>query len=139
MKYLLFSISVLIISCTGSKKASQEISKVLQSQSTAWNKGDIPAFMDGYWASDSLTFVGGNGVTYGWQPVLDRYLVSYPNQDRMGKLKFEVIRAKPMGRKNYLVIGKYTLKRKSDQPSGYFTLVWEKIDGNWKIISDQTN
>jgi hypothetical protein len=34
----------------------------------AWNRGDLSKrFMDTYWKSDSLMFIGKSGVTYGWQ------------------------------------------------------------------------
>ena len=37
------------------------IQAVLTAQQVAWNKGDIPKFMDGYWNSPELTFAGGDG------------------------------------------------------------------------------
>ena len=47
------------------------IQAVLTAQQIAWNKGDIPKFMDGYWNSPDLTFAGSKGFTRGWEPVLD--------------------------------------------------------------------
>src|SRR5690242_6205905 len=32
------------------------IEKVFRAQQDAWNRGDIPAFMEYYWKSDDLTF-----------------------------------------------------------------------------------
>ena len=43
------------------------ILKVLENQRQGWNKGDMENYMQGYWKSDSLLFVGKNGPTYGWQ------------------------------------------------------------------------
>ena len=34
------------------------IQAILQNQTAAWNKGDLDAFMVGYWKSDSLVFMG---------------------------------------------------------------------------------
>jgi hypothetical protein len=31
---------------------------VLEDQKTAWNRGDVPAFMNGYWRSPDVTFAG---------------------------------------------------------------------------------
>lgn len=45
----------------------QKIQALMAQQVTAWNQGNLAAFMDTYWNSDSLLFVGKNGVTYGWQ------------------------------------------------------------------------
>jgi ketosteroid isomerase-like protein len=53
--------------------AASEIRNVLKSQQDAWNRGDINAFMNGYWHSDQTVFVSGDEVSRGWQKVLDRY------------------------------------------------------------------
>jgi beta-aspartyl-peptidase (threonine type) len=47
--------------------AESQIRAVLESQAEAWNRGDIDAFMGGYWKSDETAFVGANGITRGWQ------------------------------------------------------------------------
>ena len=50
-----------------------EIRTLLQKQTEAWNRGDVEGFMEGYWKSDSLMFIGKSGITYGWQKTLDNY------------------------------------------------------------------
>ena len=45
------------------------IRKVLDDQAAAWNKGDLEAFMAGYWKSDKLSFFSGNAKTAGWQAI----------------------------------------------------------------------
>jgi len=37
------------------------------------------------------------------------------------------------------LIGKFTLTRENDQPTGYFTLLFKKIDSVWKIVSDHSS
>src|SRR5271156_5199906 len=69
------------------KKAIQA---VLDAQVTAWNKGDLPKFMEGYWQSPELTFYSGKTVTRGWQATLERYRKRYQTEGReMGKLAFQ--------------------------------------------------
>ncbi len=46
------------------------IRQLLTRQTQAWNKGNIAAFMQGYWKSDSLMFIGKNGPTYGFETTL---------------------------------------------------------------------
>jgi len=46
--------------------ARRAIVEVLTTQTAAWNRGDIPGFMQGYWQSDSLVFIGRKGPTYGY-------------------------------------------------------------------------
>ena len=43
----------------------KEIRNLLEQQRLDWNKGNLEAYMQGYWKSDSLLFVGKNGAKYG--------------------------------------------------------------------------
>ena len=51
---------------TQKAKIAADIRAVMDKQAGDWNRGDIPAFMEGYWKSDQLTFVSSR-VTKGWQ------------------------------------------------------------------------
>ena len=42
---------------------------VLTKQQTAWNQGDVTAFMTGYWNSTELSFAGSEEITRGWDTV----------------------------------------------------------------------
>src|SRR6476620_1573460 len=66
------------------------IHAAMNTQVKAWNNGDIDAFMQTYWKSDSLLFVGSKGPNYGWQNTLDSYKKRYPNTATTGKLDFEI-------------------------------------------------
>ena len=112
--------------------------KVMNQQEKDWNDGNIEGFMIGYWQSDSLMFIGKNGIKYGWQTTLDNYKKSYPDKAAMGKLKFEVLKLEINGNSAYM-LGKWSLIRASDNPNGHFTLYWKKIDGNWAITIDHTS
>ncbi len=117
----------------------QTILKVMDTQSQAWNKGDISGFMQGYWHSDSLLFVGSKGPTYGWQKTLDNYKKNYPDKASMGILSFHDIKINLLDSNNAFVLGAWQLKREKDTPSGYFTLWFKKIKGEWKIVVDHTS
>jgi len=107
-------------------------------QEKAWSDGNIEDFMKGYWQSDSLMFVGKNGIKYGWQTTLDNYKKSYPDKIAMGKLEFDVIKLEVNG-KSAFMLGKWSLIREKDNPNGYFDLYWKKINGNWVITIDHTS
>ncbi len=137
---LLFGLS----SCSTTQKIDQktifsEVKTALFKQQDDWNKADIEGFMQGYWKDPQMTFVGSSGVNYGWQTTLNNYKKNYPNKDAMGTLEFKVLEMKALAHNICYVIGQYTLIRKEDKPSGYFTLVWQKIDGQWFVISDHTS
>lgn len=123
----------------GQNKAIQTMKRLMKEQETAWNNGNLQAFMQPYWQSDSLLFVGKNGPTYGWNATLKRYEQSYPTKDAMGELKFEIVETRSLSKNCYLMLGKWTLIRKNDQPGGYFTLVWKKIGKQWVIVADHSS
>jgi hypothetical protein len=50
-----------VIASEASEQA--QIRTLLQNQTEAWNRGDIDAFMTGYWKSDETAFVGASGIT----------------------------------------------------------------------------
>ena len=110
--------------------AEEQIKLVMKFQESAWNRGDIPGFMKGYWNSDSLLFIGSKGPTYGYTKTLTNYLKSYPTAEKMGQLTFDF---------QAFVVGKWHLKRKEDDLEGHFTLLWKKIEGEWKIVVDHSS
>ncbi len=120
-------------------KAEKEIRTILDRQAADWNRGDLDAFMIGYWESDKLQFIGSSGVTYGWQATLDNYKRGYPDKSAMGQLSFDIISVDKLSRKSYMVVGKFTLVREKDTPTGHFLLVWKKIKGEWVIIADHSS
>jgi ketosteroid isomerase-like protein len=115
------------------------IRKVMHNQQDAWNRADINAFMEGYWKSDSLKFIGRNGLTYGWTTTLENYKKGYPTPEAMGTLTFTILHLELTSKDSAFMVGKYQLKRSNDEPSGYFTLFWRKLNGKWCIVADHTS
>ncbi|WP_210489012.1 YybH family protein [Rufibacter aurantiacus] len=129
--------------CTVSQKlASQDkeaIEAVMAQQSQAWNKGDLEAFMEPYWHSDSLVFIGKNGLTYGWEKTLQNYRKGYPNPEAMGKLTFTLLKTDRLSPDALFVVGKWHLARSIGDLQGHFSLVFRKIAGKWKIVADHSS
>jgi ketosteroid isomerase-like protein len=114
------------------------IRTVLAQQVADWNNFNIEGFMQGYWKSDSLLFIGAK-ITHGWDSTLARYKKSYPTKDAMGILRFEIIRLQFTAGDACLVTGRYFLQRKTDNPSGVFTLLFRKKKGKWVVVYDHTS
>ena len=142
-----FSISVVFLIITSANSYSQSLKEkdslkilnVLEQQRIAWNDNDINEFMKGYLKSDKLVFSGSNGPVFGWNFVKDRYLKTYSTKELMGYLSFEINNLFSLSRKVAILLGKFYLKRKNEKLSGYFTLIFKKINGNWYIVSDHTS
>ncbi len=136
---LLFSVSNLFAQSVN-QKDKLKIMQTFQNQQKAWNKGDLENFMNGYWQSDSLKFIGKNGITYGYAATLNRYKKSYPDVETMGKLKFDILSFQQLDKNYVFVIGKWHLKREEKEDlQGHFTLIWKKINKQWVIIADHSS
>jgi ketosteroid isomerase-like protein len=119
--------------------ARNEILSTIGQQVKGWNSGNIEAFMQGYSRTDTLRFASGGSVTYGWQPMLDRYRKSYPNRATMGMLTFTDISVELISRDAAMVFGTWRLKREKDEPWGLFTLLFKKMNGEWRIVHDHAS
>jgi len=115
------------------------IHEVLSAQQSAWNRGDVDAFLAGYWRSPELTFSGSSGVSRGWDGVLARYRKNYPDRAAMGQLDFTGLEFRFLGPAAALVLGQWHLKRESGDVGGVFSLVWQKFPDGWRIIHDHTS
>lgn len=136
---ILLSTVVLLTSLTAAAQQEQAIRKILSSQTTEWNKGNIEAFMQGYWKSDSLLFVGKSGPKYGFTAALENYKKGYPDTVAMGKLHFDILQIKQLSPDYYFVLGKWMLRRSIGDLSGHYTLLFRKIKGKWVIVADHSS
>lgn len=123
---------------TQKAKIAADIRAVMDKQAADWNRGDIPAFMEGYWKSDQLTFVSSR-VTKGWQQTLDNYKKSYPDKSAMGSLTFSDLEITVVSKDAAVVLGSWSLKREKDNPGGKFTLIFRKFKEGWRIVHDHTS
>ena len=145
---LLIAIAPASHSQTAANAADEtEIRAAIQAQTDAWNRADIPAFMQAYEDSPDTTFIGLT-LRKGYQPIRERYILNYTTPQQMGKLTFNDldIRLLPSGcgkSEIALVTGKFHLERtaKGDakKDDGIFSLVWRKGPHGWKIILDHTS
>lgn len=140
MKKIILTGLLIFCACFCFSQDKEAVVKVLDDQRIAWNNGDIEGFMQGYWKSDSLMFIGKTAPVYGWQKTLDRYKKTYRGKAGMGQLTFDIIQVKVLDDHNAFVLGGWALKLENGKtPGGYFTLWFRKIDGEWKIVCDHTS
>lgn len=124
---------------TRNMKAKAAIRAVLDAQRDAWNRGDIEGYMDGYDRSPKTEFVGGDSISRGWQTVLDRYKKNYNTREKMGTLTFSEVEITLLSKNAALVLGRWRLKRASDEPHGTFTLLFRKTKAGWRIVHDHSS
>ena len=141
MKKFLLSVSICFVFVSANAQSKDEtiVRNVLETQRLAWNEGNVEKFMEGYWHSDSLMFIGKSGVTYGWQQTLDNYKKGYPDTAAMGKLIFDILEVKRLSVMYFFVVGKWHLTRSIGDVEGHFTLLFKKIKNKWVIVADHSS
>ena len=149
MKYLILTFLIILSSCESTsiveltkaqiEKDMADIKEVLHQQASDWSNASIADFMEGYDKTPNLLFVGKSGITKGWQQTMDRYKAGYPTKDHTGKLTFDVLDVQPINAGAYLLVGEFHLIRNVGKADGIFTLVFKRINGDWKVIADHTS
>ena len=139
-----FTTLLLLTLFTGSISHAQTadekaILEVLKKQTAAWNRGNLDAFMVGYWQNDSLLFIGKSGITYGYQKTLENYKRGYGDTARMGVFTSTILHMKKLAADSYFIIGKWHLKISIGYASGHYSLVLRKIKGQWVIVADHSS
>lgn len=166
--FLILSTSSLTLGGCAANDArlQRELTAILDDQASAWNRGDIDAFLRHYWRSDELTFSSGGRTETGWDATRERYRTRYPTPERMGRLTFEIDRVRSLGDRAALLLGRWQLERRAEAThsaakragterdalaapgaqrsptevlGGNFSLVFQRFFDGWKIIHDHTS
>ena len=119
--------------------AKAQVEQTLVDQASAWNRGDVEGFMEGYAKIPTLRFASDATITHGWQETLDRYKKRYPDRAAMGTLTFTDLDTTILAPDAALVFGRWSLKRDQGAPNGLFTLLLRKTDAGWRIVADHTS
>ena len=118
----------------------EEVVRVMASQMNAWNQGNLEGFMQGYWPSDSLLFVGKSGITRGHAATLERYRLGYPTKADMGTLTFRNEKWVQVSRNSGWLVGGWHLEKEGQaNAEGMYTLLWRRILGEWVIVADHSS
>jgi len=148
MKKFFFAFSLLFLVLASSAQSNpakqmssdeRTIRSEIEKQRQYWNTGNLKSFMDTYWKSDSLMFIGKSGVTYGWEKTLENYEKGYPDTAAMGKLNFDILEVKRLSVIYFFVVGKWHLTRSIGDVGGHFTLLFKKVKNKWVIVADHSS
>jgi ketosteroid isomerase-like protein len=154
MRNLLLILMVICASlpaCAQSPTANDADRKAIETsmaaQATAWNRADIPAFMQPYENSPETTFIGAT-LHKGYGPILERYTKAYSSPEQMGTLTFSNLEVRLLPSvcstvEFAVVTGNFHLERtakgEAKRDDGIFSLVWRKGPEGWKILLDHTS
>ena len=117
------------------------IKKVLDKQEQDWNKGDLDAFLEGYWHSPGVVFLSGGDRHDGFDAMRERYRKRYKAEGKaMGQVAFSGVEIQALGPDSAFVRGRWGLTLPDGKkPGGLFTLIFRKLPEGWKIVHDHTS
>lgn len=139
MKYVIGCFILFISLTTYATTANNELKAALNQSANAWNRGDINAFMQAYKNANDTRYVSTNIIS-GYSNIRRHYIEKYADSQAMGKLDFKIDDIKALSTQYALVIGKWHLMRVNlPDVSGVFTLLFEKVNNDWKIVVDHTS
>ena len=141
---LFASLLVAVAACAGPRGFAaadrDAVGALLQRQATAWNRGDLAAYMDAYARTDALVFTSGANIRRGWQEAFDHYQARYGSSpETMGALGFELLQIDPVGADGAVVLGRWKLTGTPAAGDGVFSVVLERRPEGWRIIHDHTS
>ena len=143
---LAFVLLLLSVAATASPPATtsaaeDEIRAVLNAQVTAWNRGNVKGYMQGYWNSPDLTLFSNGTTIRGWQEALDGYRKRYQAKgEEMGKLEFSNVGILVLAPDAALARGRWRLSVSGGrQMQGLFTLILRKFPEGWRIVHDHSS
>ena len=116
------------------------IQDVLWQQVEAWNRGDLRQFVSSY--ADHCTLVGSMISETTREQVLAHYQGKYPSPGARGKLAISGLAVHRLDGRVATVTGHWHLDREpafGGAVGGVFSLVFELIDGSWRIALDHTS
>ncbi len=130
-------------------KALADVTRLLETQAEAWNRGALDEFCSVY--DEDAVFLTPSGLVRGREAVLGRYEARYPTRDAMGTLTLAPIEVRtasgtevtPLGDAvpsrvhGVSVVARWTLRSADgSERTGLTLLVFLHRDGRWLIVQD---
>lgn len=124
-----------------SAQGSNDLRKMLDDQTAAWNRGDLDSFMQGYWRSPDVTFFSGDKIVKGWEQTLQRYRDRYQSGGKeMGKLSFTDENIDVLAPDAAVVTARWHLQMPDGKKlEGLTTLLCKRMKDGWRIVHDHSS
>jgi ketosteroid isomerase-like protein len=124
----------------GASTAQSGVADLLARSASAWNRGDLDAFMTTYENSPQTEYVSSKTIVHGYAAIRARYVGHY-HPGQMGMLSMSDLAVRPLGADYAVATARWHLARpaaKGGNVSGLFSLVLHRNSQGWHIITDHT-
>lgn len=115
------------------------VAVMLETQAIAWNDGDLDGFMAAYARSPETTYIGASGLIVGIDGIRARYAPLFEPGAARDSLRFADLVTRELDPRLGIATARYILERDGAVTStGPFTLVLMRVEGDWRIVHDQS-
>jgi uncharacterized protein (TIGR02246 family) len=138
MKVILLVVGACFFTTGAFAQSVPEMQKLADEWAAAFNKGDIATVASQY-KDDAVVFPPGGDMVKGKQAIQSFWTEA---QKGIQADHFKVTDVRPLGPNAAREQGYAVFKTKGDNPQemvGKYVVVWEKVDGKWKLDSDIWN
>ncbi|MFQ5530473.1 MAG: YybH family protein, partial [Gemmatimonadota bacterium] len=116
------------------------VAAMLESSASAWNEGDLDAFMATYADATTTSFMTHDGPVYGIEQIRTGYAPAFVPGTPRDSLRFEGLRVRQLPPLIGLATARYVLHRGGEVTStGWFTLVLRRVGEGWRVIHDHSS
>jgi len=135
------ALALLISAAAAGQNPRDELQKMLDDQTAAWNRGDLVGFMRAYWNSPDVTFFSGDTIVQGWQATLDRYRKKYQaGGQEMGQLHFTDQNIDTLSPNAAVYTARWHLAMPGGRKlEGLTTVLCKRMKDGWKIVHDHSS
>lgn len=138
MKHLLGSLILFLSLNLYAATPKEEMTTLMNQSAKTWNQGDLKGFVNIYKNSEDTLYIS-TRIVKGYANISKRFIEKYSNHP-LGKLDFTIDDVNALSDQYRFVIGTFHLARKGmPDANGVFSLLFEKVDDQWKIVTDHTS
>jgi uncharacterized protein (TIGR02246 family) len=120
--------------------ARSDVATMLAQSASAWNRGDLDAFMQSYEDSPQTVYMSATNVLHGYAAIRAHYAADY-HPGAMGTLSVSDLTVRQLGADYAVATARWHLVRPhgaGNRLGGLFSLVLHRTPAGWKIIADHT-
>jgi uncharacterized protein (TIGR02246 family) len=116
------------------------VTKALDDQVEAWNRGQLEKAMDFYWESPDMLWISRNGTETGWQQVLEMFKTDFTDRSKMGEYTYEPLHIEQVGPETVYYVYRWKIELQGKKlMGGVSSQLWKKLDGRWVITSEHAS
>lgn len=134
--------SVLHAQASPAAALRREIQQAVRAYVDAYNQADVGAVAEMYGRQPGVTSAGDGEILRGWDRIRE-FFDEFIGAEGTYKIALGSVDVTPLGPGYAMALGSYTITGgvpgESAQQRGAMTLVFQKIQGAWKVIHDHTS